>query len=377
MKVVQAYKHENQPWTYLSDKINLENPLVLVFANRMLLQDDNIINDIRAEFPYGHIVYGSTAGEIIAENVLENSITVTAIEFEKSSFIIKTDNIHHHNNDTVALGKALYSQMPTEGLRHLFVLSEGSFVSGTSLIRGLQHDLNDNVALTGALCGDDVRYEMTLASYNENPKEGEIILIGFYGESLEISFASYGGWLAFGPERIITKAEGSTLYEIDGQSALQLYQKYLGDKAGEFSKSALMYPLNVIAPGKTHAVVRTAVGNDATTQSMTFADAVPQDSRVQLMMISADGIAQGAQKAAMLAMEGRVNKPQFALVVSCVGRKLVMNQRVEEEIEFLSETLGSEVAVGGFYSYGEIAPFHDSRDCELHNQTMTLTLFSE
>jgi len=376
MKVVQAYKQENQ-WTYLSDKIALNNPLVLVFANRMLLQDNNVIEDIRAEFPYSHIVYGSTAGEILAESVLENSITITAIEFEKSSFVIKTDNIHNHNNDTVALGKALYSQMPTEGLKHIFVLSEGSFVSGTSLIRGLEHNLPDNIALTGALCGDDVRYEKTLASYNENPKEGEIILIGFYGESLEISFASFGGWLAFGPERVITKAEGSTIYEIDGQPALQLYQKYLGDKSGEFAKSALMYPLNVIAPGKTHAVVRTAVGRDAIAESMTFADAVPQDSHVQLMMISSDGIAQGAQTAANLAMEGRETKPQFALVVSCIGRKLVMGQRVEEEVEFLSEALGSEVAIGGFYSYGEIAPFHDSRDCELHNQTMTLTLFSE
>jgi len=377
MKTVQAYKKTNEDWHYLAGKTTLNDPLVLVFANRMLLEDDAVLADIKTEFPYSHIVYGSSAGEIFAENVLEDTVSVVAIEFEKSSFIVKTDNIFNHNKDTNELGIALAKQMPPEGLKHLFVLSEGSFVSGTQLIRGLENDLPENVSITGGLCADDVRYEKTLVSYNEKPKEGEIVLIGFYGESLEITFASVGGWLAFGPERVITKAEGSTLYEIDGQPSLELYKKYLGDKSVEFAMSALMYPLNVIAPGKTQPVVRGVVATNTEDQSMVFADAVPQDSRVQLMMISSDGIAQGALTASELAMQGRTAPPQLALVVSCIGRKLVMNQRVEEEIELVSETVGSQVAIAGFYSYGEIAPFTGTQSSELHNQTMTITLISE
>lgn len=377
MKVVQAYKKQGQEWHYTSDKINLNNPLVLVFADRVMLEDDAVLDDIKGEFPYAHIVYASTAGEIIAIDVFDNSVTVVAIEFEKSSFIVKTDNIFNHDKNTRQLGEALAKQMPAEGLKHLFVLSEGSFVSGTSLIKGLENDIADDVSITGGLCGDNVRYERTLASYNEKPKEGEIILIGFYGETLEITFASHGGWLAFGPERIVTKSEGSTLYEIDGQPSLDLYKKYLGEKAVEFTLSALMYPLNVIAPGKTNAVVRAVVTPDLENNSMIFADVVPQDSRVQLIMISPDGIANGAQKASEFAMEGRKTKPQLALVVSCIGRKVVMNQRVEEEIELVNEIVGDQAAIAGFYSYGEIAPFHGTRECELHNQTMTLTLISE
>ena len=377
MKLVQAYKKENTDWHYLQDKIRLNNPLVLVFADRVLLENDIFLADIKTEFPYDHIVYASTAGEIFDEIVLEGTISVIAIEFEKSSFIVKTDNILNHNKNTTELGIALAKQMPAEGLKHLFVLSEGSFVSGTSLIRGLETDMADNVSLTGGLCGDNVRYQRTLASYNEKPKEGEIVLIGFYGESLEISFASFGGWLAFGPERIITRSEGSKLYEVDGQPSLELYKKYLGDKSFELAKSSLLYPLNVIAPGKTQAVVRAAVSTNEEDQSMVFADEVPQDSRVQLIMVSPDGIAHGAQTASALAMQNRITKPQLALVISCIGRKVVMNQRVEEEIELVRETIGSDAAIAGFYSYGEIAPFHGSRDCELHNQTMTLTLISE
>ncbi len=377
MKVVQAYKKQDAGWHYVSDKTMLTNPLVLVFADRLMLEDETVLEDIKAEFPYGHIVYASTAGEIISVDVFDESVTVIAIEFEKSTFIVKTDNIFNHNKNTRQLGESLAKQMPKEGLKHLFVLSEGSFVSGTSLIRGLENDIADDVSITGGLCGDDVRYQKTLTSYNQKPKEGEIVLIGFYGETLEITFASHGGWLAFGPERIITKSEGSTLYEIDDQPALDLYKKYLGEKAIEFTLSALMYPLNVKAPGKENAVVRAVVTPDIENKSMIFADEVPQDSRVQLIMISPDGIANGAQTASVLAMQERKTKPELALVVSCIGRKVVMNQRVEEEIELVNEVIGSQAAIAGFYSYGEIAPFHNKRECELHNQTMTLTLFSE
>ena len=377
MKIIQAYKTANGNWTYHNEKQTLNKPLVIVLGNRYLLEDKEVLADIRKEFPYEDIVFGSTAGEIINIEVVENSVTVIAIEFEKSSFVVKTDNIFNHDKNTVELGLSLSNQMPKENLKHLFVLSEGSFVSGTSLLKGLEASFDKNIPMTGGLCGDDSRFERTLASYKEDPKEGEIILIGFYGDSLEISFASYGGWLAFGPERTITKAQGNTLYEIDGQPALELYKKYLGDKAENFAESTLLYPLNVIAPGKKDAVVRTILSIDNENQAMIFADDVPQDSRVQLMMVSADGIAQGAQTAATLAMKDRTTKPQLALLVSCIGRKLVMNQRVEEEVELIRETIGDDAAITGFYTYGEIAPFFGSNSCELHNQTMTLTLISE
>ncbi|QEE49780.1 histidine kinase [Flavobacterium alkalisoli] len=376
MKTVQAYKKDNS-WIYLTDMQALNNPLVLVFGNRYLLEDTTVIDDIRKEFPYEHLVFGSTSGEIAGENVIENSIAITAIEFEKSSFVIKRDNILSHNKNAVELGKALYEQMPKENLKHLFVLSEGSFVNGSSLIAGLEDNVFKNVCITGGMCGDDARFEKTLASYKENPKEGEVVLIGFYGDTLEITFASVGGWQPFGPERIITKSEGNILYEIDGKPALNLYKKYLGDKAEELPQASLLYPLNVTIPGKEVPVVRTILNIDNDAQSMILAGDAPEESLVQLMMATVDGIADGANKAALYAMHNRKTMPQVALLISCVGRKLVMNQRVEEEIEQVKEMIGDTTTITGFYSYGEMAPFVNSNFCELHNQTMTLTLISE
>ena len=377
MEIVQAYKLEGKNWKYIKTNKKLKNPLVLVFANRMLLEKSEIIEDIRKEFPYEHLVFGSTSGEIINNNVFDDSIVVTAIEFEKSTFEIRTENILKYNKDAKKLGETLYNAVPKENLKHLFVLSEGSFVNGSSLIEGLEKNISNAIPISGGMCGDDAKFEKTLASYKENPKEGEVILIGFYGATLEISFASFGGWSTFGPERIITKSEANILYEIDGQPALDLYKKYLGNKADQLPQASLLYPLNVTPKGKTKPVVRTILGIDNQKQSMTLAGDVPVNSKVQLMMASVDAIAEGANEAAKLAMKGRKNKPKLALLVSCVGRKLVMNQRVEEEIERVQEVLGNKTAITGFYSYGEMAPFSGNTFCDLHNQTMTLTLISE
>lgn len=377
MKIIQAYKEDGKEWEYFQQKATLKNPLVLVFGNRYLLEKSEIIENIRAEFPYENIVFGSTAGEILCCHVNDNSISVTVIEFENATYKVERENILDFNKNAVELGKSLYGKMPKDNLKHLFVLSEGSFVNGSSLINGLETNLNSSLSITGGMCGDDARFEKTVASFKENPKEGEVILIGFYGESLEISFASFGGWIPFGPERIITRSEGNILYEIDGQPALDLYKKYLGEKSNELPQASLLYPLNVTPDGKKDPVVRTILNINDEDQSMILAGDVPVNSRVQLMMASVDGIAQGAQTATNLAMTKRKNKPELALLVSCIGRKLVMNQRVEEEVEQVREVVGDKVPLAGFYSYGEMAPFNGSTSCELHNQTMTLTLISE
>ncbi|GGX24163.1 FIST signal transduction protein [Aquimarina muelleri] len=377
MRFQQFEKKKNQEWSPLIGKgLTLQKPLVLVFGNRYALEAPEIYNEVKKLFPDGEIVFGSTAGEIIGSQVLEDSITLTAIEFEKSTYAIFRENSLDHDKDAIQLGKTLIQKVSKDGLKHILVISEGSFINGSALIEGLETGI-DNVAITGGLCGDDSRFEKTISSYNENPKEGEVILIAFYGESLEISFAQYGGWTPFGPERIVTKSDQNILYELDNLPALDLYKKYLGDKAAELPQSALLYPLSVKSKNKKEPIVRTILTIDEQTNTMTLAGDVPEGSVVQLMMANIDHIVDGALKAAEIGMKNRKNKPELAVLVSCIGRKLVMDQRVEEEIEEVIEVIGTQAVVNGFYSYGELAPFTGNINCELHNQTMTLTLFSE
>ncbi|WP_025741589.1 FIST signal transduction protein [Aquimarina pacifica] len=377
MRFQQFEKKKNKNWTALqANHLTLKKPLVLVFGNRYALENTNVYEEVKELFPDGEIIFGSTAGEIIGAQVLDDSLTLTAIEFEKSTYTVFRENSFDNNKDAIQLGKALIRKVPKEGLKHIFIISEGSFINGSALIEGLE-TMTSNVAITGGLCGDDARFEKTISGYNENPKEGEVILIAFYGASLEISYAQYGGWTPFGPERIITKSDQNILYELDNQPALDLYKKYLGDKAAELPKSALLYPLSVKTKNKKESIVRTILTIDEESNAMILAGDVPEGSIVQLMMANIDHIVDGALHAAEIGMKNRIHKPELALLISCIGRKLVLDQRVEEEIEEVIEAIGSQATVSGFYSYGELAPFAGNQSCELHNQTMTLTLFSE
>ncbi|MCG8236363.1 FIST signal transduction protein [Tenacibaculum finnmarkense] len=378
MKTVQLQKI-NGNWEYLTAKIVLKNPLVLVFGNRFLLEDKNIYNEIRAIFKQGHLVFGSTAGDISSKTVADQSITITAIEFEKSTYVIKRANVLSSVNKTGSfqIGKELIQQFAQEGLRYVFLVSEGSFINASRLTKGMNAATNNNLLITGALCADAARFEKTVSSYNENPISGEIIAIGLYGESLEVSFAINGGWTPFGPERIVTKSKGNILYELDNKPALNLYKKYLGDKSKELPGAALLYPLKVKSTNNKQSIVRTILNINEADNSMILAGDILENSKVQLMMTNVDNIVNAAELAAINASELRTKKPELAILVSCIGRKLVLDQRVEEEVEEVVEVIGTQTTVCGLYSYGEIAPFNGENNCQLHNQTMTITLISE
>jgi hypothetical protein len=379
MKTVQLKKIRNKDLIYLSEKQTLKEPLVLIFGNRYMLQEKDIYNEIRNVFKDGHLIFGSTAGDITSESVEDESITITAIEFEKSRFSINTANVLHSDNklDSYKIGEDLIEQLPQKDLKYVFAVSEGSFINGSQLAIGMNAATKDNLLITGALCGDGARFETTLASYNEQPKEGEIIVIGFYGDTLEITFATNGGWTPFGPERVVTKSDANILYELDGKPALDLYKKYLGEKSKDLPGAALLYPLKVKSIDDKRSIVRTILNINEEENSMILAGDILENSKVQLMMTNVDSIVNAAEIGAEKALEFRENKPDLAILVSCIGRKLVLDQRVEEEIEEVIEVIGKEATVCGFYSYGEIAPFNDEINCQLHNQTIAITLISE
>ncbi|KOY52695.1 FIST signal transduction protein [Polaribacter dokdonensis] len=380
MKTVQLKREVNSGFKFITEKQTLKSPLVLVFGSRYLLEDESVYQEIKNYFPDGHIVFGSTSGNITSESVDDESIVVTAIEFENSSFIIKTTNVLNDNQESLnstEVGKELIKQLPAQNLKHVFIISDGSFINGSQLAIGMNSASDQKLIVTGALCGDAARFEKTLSSYNEAPKEGEIIAIGLYGDTLEISFATHGGWTPFGPERLVTKSDANILYEIDGQPALNLYKKYLGEKSKELPGAALLYPLNVKSKDDDKSIVRTILNINEEDNSMILAGDILEGSQVQLMMTNVDSIVNAAEIGAERALSERKKAPELALLVSCIGRKLVLDQRVEEEVEEVMEVIGNKTLVSGFYSYGEIAPFEDETNCQLHNQTMAITLISE
>jgi hypothetical protein len=111
---------------------------------------------------------------------------------------------------------------------------------------------------------------------------------------------------------------------------------------------------------------------------MRFAGNLPQGSKVRLMKGSFDRLIDGSSIAAKNSIAcAEMSCPELAILVSCVGRKLVLQDRTDEEVQVVQQIFGERTCLAGFYSYGEISPFNPATHCELHNQTMTITTFSE
>jgi hypothetical protein len=261
-------------------------------------------------------------------------------------------------------------------LCYILVLSDGSLVNGSELTKGLSTQFDKNVLITGGLAGDGPHFESTLSGLNQQPKEGEIIAIGFYGENLKVTHGSQGGWDIFGLEKRVTNSSANILVELENQNALDLYKKYLGDEAEKLPGAALLYPLSVIIPGTDKPVVRTILSINEQEKSMTFAGDIPVGSKVRFMKANFERLTLAASEAAQITSANNI-LPDFSLLISCVGRKLVLGEKTVDEVKAVSETFNNEVIMAGFYSYGEISPFNEGGQCQLHNQTMTITSFYE
>jgi hypothetical protein len=379
MKIDQFNINSDFEIRYTKENIDNKNlaQIVLVFGDRLLLETEGWYDKIRTIYPTSNIISSSSAGDISDINFTTNNIIVTVIYFEKTAFEINVLNSNNFTSSKEA-GVNLASKFFVKDLSHIFIVSDGQNVNGSDLISGFKEILPTNINITGGLAGDSTRFEKTLVGLDTNIKSGNIVAIGFYGESIKISYGSKGGWDPFGPVRTITKSSGNVLYEFDNENALALYKLYLGDKAKDLPASSLLFPLGIFSNESGQFLVRTVLNINEIEQSMTFAGDVPIGSKVQLMKANFDSLIDGAMYAAKGAQNLCDDKyPDFAILVSCVGRRLVLGQRIEEELEAIQEVFGIKTVLSGFYSYGELCPSISGQYADLHNQTMTITTFSE
>jgi hypothetical protein len=350
--------------------------LVLAFASPELVRDPETWRKLRSRWPTAALVAASTAGEICGTRVLDDTVTVTAIELGKTR--VRAVRVDVPDGDSsYSTGALLAERLIGKGLRHVFVLSDGLKVNGSSLVRGLSQSLPKGVSVTGGLCGDGSRFERTYVCLGDLEEQAGVVGIGFYGEHLQIGMGSMGGWDPFGPERQVTRSEGNVLFELDGESALALYERYLGEHAAGLPASGLLFPLTVRAEKNVPGVVRTILAVDRERGSLTYAGDVPTGHYARLMRANFDRLVDGSIGAARTSRDALSKAPELAILVSCVGRKLVLKQRIEEEVEGAEAALGAGAVLTGFYSYGEICPFASDARSELHNQTMTVTAFTE
>ena len=377
VKQLQIDKDNNQtiianPDKLLADDVNL----VLAFAQRTLLEETLPYEKLKKRYPNAEIVLCSTSGQISNNCDVEKNIVVTAISFNKTS--IKTAQIDIlKNNNIDDLGKKIKEHLLAPDLKSILILSEGTYVNGTELINELIKQTEKSIPIFGGLAGDEYSFEKTIVGLNADATSGKIVAVGFYGNHIHFGYGSEGGWGDFGPEREVTQSKKNVLYKIGDRYALDLYKEYLGKYAEELPGSSLYFPLSMKENIDSTPVVRTILSIDEENKSMTFAGNIPEGSYVRLMKGNVDKLIDASSNAALKTVKEN-QKSQLAFLVSCVGRRIVLGERVTEELEVVKEIFGENTILCGFYSYGEISPTLKNVACELHNQTMTIaTIFED
>ncbi|MFT3696570.1 MAG: FIST N-terminal domain-containing protein [Kofleriaceae bacterium] len=370
---VSTVRYEHGVWSAAFPSLDSAQTLVVAFCAPGYARRVDLLDELAAAYPSSVIVGCSTAGEISQTRVVDDSIVVAVVQFATTRLRWVACHVAETSNSQAA-GQAVARDLADPDLRAMFVVAGGVGINGSELALGLTEHLPKDVAVTGGLAGDGTRFTSSWVMVGGRPCTDTVVGVGFYGSDLRVSHGSRGGWDAFGPERIVTSSSGNLLHALDGRPALELYKSYLGERAAELPGSALLFPLAVRSPDGD-VVVRTILGVDEQTQSMRFAGDVPQGRHARLMHANFDRLVLGAHIAGEITAVPHVG-PTLVLAVSCVGRRLVLRDRIEEEVEATLEPFAPGTTQIGFYSYGELSPQEGGR-CDLHNQTMTLTAFSE
>lgn len=352
--------------------------LVLVFAAVEFMRSLEFTQRLRQSFPNAALVGCSTAGEIHGAYVSDHSASITALHFQHPDFRIASTSLNGMEDSSPA-GERLAEQLKGEGLHDIIVFGQGVNINGSALIQGIRQVFDGAVSISGGLAGDGGAFQQTWVLSPQGASDQTLVGIGFYGPHLQLHHGSFGGWQPFGPARKVTRCSGNILFELDGEPALKVYKDYLGEYAKDLPASGLLFPFEMLEDDHNAVgLVRTILGIDEASGSLILAGDVIENGYLKLMHASTDALVDGAQAAAEAAhrmLSGTADG--LTLLISCVGRKLVMGGRVDEEIEAVADVFGSASSLTGFYSYGEISPFTHATDCRLHNQTMTITYVCE
>jgi len=362
-----------QGWRF--DGPSMEDPqLVIWFAAYDQVKSTEVFDGLRGLFPKALVMGCTTNGEIYRGDVLDGASVAAAVRFDsahvKGAFVRVEPQ-----GDARAAGRMLAAQLKGAGLKGVFVLADAFGFNGADLVEGLAAELPPDVIVSGGMAGDGGALgSSTKAGLDQVPCDGGAAAIGFYGQTMRISHGVAGGWDALGPLRHITRAEGSVVYELDGQPALDVYERLVGDAE---TNARLRHPFCIKPEADSQQdVIWEVVGVDRQNKGIVFIDQVPQGSWGQIMRGVDDHLVDGAAEAARKAVAEKPAGDALGLVVSCIGRKWVMGQHVGDETEAVQEVAADAPTIG-FFSYGEVAPHARTGVCTLHHASVSVTMLSE
>jgi hypothetical protein len=322
------------------------------------------------------IIGCTTSGEISSDGLSINSAVLGGIASDCIDFEIVT--VQGLEKDSAAAGRQLAASFSSTP-RLLQIFSDGLTGNGCAILRGIASVFGDRVPVNGGAAGDNSDFVKTQQFGRGRIYSDAVSGIAFYGD-FGLGIGVQSGWAPIGLSKQVTRARGKIVYELNGEPALNVFERFLGQHAEKLPAIGVEYPLGFLkhstdADHTDHYVLRATMSVDRKERSITFAGEIPEGAMVNMTCGDKSSILEAVEIASKVA-RAAIGKmaPKVIFCYSCMARKIVLGRRTEEEIERIQAEFGTQVPIIGFYSYGEFCPIGpESSNC-LHNETITLSV---
>jgi len=335
--------------------------LVLVFSS-IRFADPRMLRAIRAVTGNAPLVGCTDAGGIVTAGPKRRSVTVIGLISKDCTFVTSVERqiSQRPRASGVRFANALMDQAKQDP-GCVLVFPDGLTASGSEVLCGIQERMGPHALIAGATAADDLYYQKTFQFYNEEILTDSVAGAMICGD-VKVGVGVRHGWVPVGRPRRVTRASGHVVYQLDHRPAISIYEDYLGLKRGELMQDTLAnvtltYPLGTEIRGGTEYLLREAI-RVGRAGSLICTGNVEQGSDVRLMIGGYESALEAAQQAACDAVDqlGQA-RLKGALVFCSVARQKMLGSEFQGEIDVIRDALGGAgVRLGGFYSYGELAP---------------------
>jgi hypothetical protein len=323
-----------------------------------------------------NLVGCTTDGEISSEGFSLGSAVLAGIATDQIDFRISV--AEHLGQNSEAAGAKLARDLP-ESTRYIQLFSDGITGNGCGILRGVSSIMGNKLPISGGTAGDDGKFQKTWQFAGERILTDAAVALGFSGD-FKLGTGVRSGWTPIGLTKKVTKASGNILYELNDEPALKVFERFLGKHANKLPEIGVDYPLGLVGQWgdvgeEDYFLLRATMSVNRRDGSISFAGEIPEGAMVNLTCGDISSVLRAAKDAAQLAITDLGNaKAVMTFCYSCMARKIVLGQRTSEEIELIRETIGPQLPVVGFYTYGEYARLRCNRPSFLHNETVTLAV---
>jgi hypothetical protein len=352
---------------------NKKPKLVIVFGS-VVFDQDQMLQGIHATTPEALVVGCSTAGEISTEGLaMEKSVVVMAIESDQMDFWGGIGNHLLWNPRQAGIECANAIQYASNGyVRSCLMFLDVISGNGELGIAGMREKLGPSIPLYGSAAADDLLFFKTYQYFNSLVFSGSMVGLGMSG-TFTCAAALADSFLPIGIPRVVTKASGVTVQEIDHKPAFSMYEDYFGTEHSLelrerlLSDLAVTFPLGIFDTSTNSLISRNPIYADQE-GGMVFTAQIPEGAEAHLMISDTEQAFTSAKEAAEKVMRDLGGKtPRAVIVMNSVARRQLLGANADEEIRIIQAVIGRDVPLIGFYGYAQVdnvlegrAPFHNA-----------------